>query len=644
MIPMILLCSSESAPARSVAQVSSGMVITDSTSFRRGDHLIPHDDETGKTAAITIRGKNIVVDFGGLTLRGTPATLEPNERKGTAILVEGENITIRNLNVHGYKIGLIANGVSDLKLLDSDFSYNWKARLGSTREREDLADWMSFHHNENDEWLRFGAAIYLKNCRRPEVRGVRAVGGQCGLMLTRTDRGLFWNNNFSFLGAVGLGMYRSSDNRIMHNRIDWCVRGFSLGVYNRGQDSTGILIYEQSNRNTFAYNSVTHGGDGFFLWAGQTTMDTGMGGANDNLLWGNDFSHAPTNGIEATFSRNFFVNNLVLECDHGVWAGYSHDTVIAGNVFGYNNRSIALEHGQDNKIIGNTFIRDNESIALWLNDRPQDPNWGYPKFRDTRSRDYRITENIFSDVVRNVLLLRNTNGVLVERNQFRNNGNFMAVEGSTSRVVATQNTLEGVGSGVSLPPGVQGDGLNRRVTGSAPLPSAFSRNLGDISDNRSYLRRFDLGWNPFVSAGTPFSKILPSHAKGTELSSLLNRYRVEPLVGGDRTVFLRPGTLRGWKYMIVDQWGPYDFQSPLLMERHRRETEDATILTFEVLGPRGTWRVARLGEGITLDKSQGRVGEMVQARVVGAANDVQIELIYRGAETVDYRGIKTQAG
>ena len=31
----------------------------------------------------------------------------------------------------------------------------------------------------------------------------------------------------------------------------------------------------------------------FFLWAGQTTMDTGEGGCNDNtLIDGNDFSYA----------------------------------------------------------------------------------------------------------------------------------------------------------------------------------------------------------------------------------------------------------------------------------------------------------------------------------------------------------------
>ena len=135
-----------------------------------------------------------------------------------------------------------------------------------------------------------------------------------------------WNNTFSFLSGIGIGLYRASDSTIMHNRIDWCVRGYSHGFYNRGQDSAGLLMYEQSSNNVVAYNSVTHGGDGLFLWAGQTTMDTGQGGANDNLFYDNDFSHAPTNGIEATFSRNAFIGNRVEECWHGVWGGYSYDS------------------------------------------------------------------------------------------------------------------------------------------------------------------------------------------------------------------------------------------------------------------------------------------------------------------------------
>ena len=290
--------------------------ITESAVVRAGVYHFPNETEDGSAGVITISGDNIVVDFNDATLRGTIETTEPNERAGTAVYVTGDNVTIKNLNVHGYKIGLYAKDANGLRIESSDFSYNWKQRLKSTLEKEDSSDWMSFHNNEDDEWLRFGAGIYLRGVDRFEIYECAAVGGQNGLMMTESNQGLIWNNNFSFLSAVGIGMYRSSENKVMHNKVDWCVRGYSHGVYNRGQDSAGILVYEQCNDNIFAYNSVTHGGDGFFLWAGQTTMDTGEGGCNDNLLYGNDVSHAPTNGIEATFSRNDFVNNLIMECWH----------------------------------------------------------------------------------------------------------------------------------------------------------------------------------------------------------------------------------------------------------------------------------------------------------------------------------------
>ncbi len=179
----------------------------------------------------------------------------------------------------------------------------------------------------------------------------------------------------------------------MHNRIDWCVRGYSHGFYNRGQDSAGLLMYEQSSSNTVAYNSVTHGGDGLFLWAGQSTMDTGQGRLErQSVSTQNDFSHAPTNGIEATFSRNTFIGNRVEDCWHGVWGGYSYDSSWVGNRFARNTEGIAIEHGQDNRIVANTFDGDETAIRLWQNPT-QDPNWGYPKHRDTRSHGYLLERN-----------------------------------------------------------------------------------------------------------------------------------------------------------------------------------------------------------------------------------------------------------
>jgi hypothetical protein len=255
---------------------------------------------------------------------------------------------------------------------------------------------MSYHDNEKDEWLRYGAAIYLSECDDAEVDHSRATQGQNGLMVTRSNRLKIWNNDFSYLSSIGLGMYRTSDSLVAHNKFDYNVRGYSHGFYYRGQDSTGILMYEQSSRNTFHHNSATHGGDGVFMWAGQSTMDTGKGGVNDNVFYQNDFSHAVANGIEVTFSRNRFFENRVEDCWHGVWGGYSYDTSFVGNRFAGNDEAFAIEHGQNISIIGNTFNGDKVALRLWAN-ATQDPNWGYPKNRDTRSRDYVVRLNAFKD-------------------------------------------------------------------------------------------------------------------------------------------------------------------------------------------------------------------------------------------------------
>ncbi|MGV3618691.1 MAG: right-handed parallel beta-helix repeat-containing protein [Fimbriimonas sp.] len=590
--------------------LKSGAVIINNTTFTPGTYTLPSVEGTRRVGdeeipdlkpALIIRGNGITVDFKGATLLGTPSTTDPHERKGLAILVEGKNVTIRNLKVRGYKVGIMAKDAPGLKILDSDLSYNWKQHLGSTQEREDASDWMSYHHNEKDEWLRYGAAIYLRDCDGFEVKGVRVHGGQNALMITGCDKGKVWNNDFSFNSSLGLGMYRSSDNKIMHNRMDWNVRGFSYGVYNRGQDSAGILIYEQSHRNTFAYNSVTHGGDGFFLWAGQSTMDTGEGGCNDNLLVANDWSHAPTNGIEATFSRNAFVNNKIHECAHGVWGGYSYDTVVALNDFADNQAAIALEHGQANRYLDNTFFRDDVAISLWANPT-QDPNWGYGKKRDTRSRDSIIQGNLFFG-----------NGVAFDQRR-------------TTGTVIKGNTLVDVLREIRVPEG--------------ETPPAAS----NVTATKVEARR----WSPW-----------------TRLTGAYAKYNV-PRMRGGIDPFLKPGAKRGWKYIMVDEWGPYDFKRPLLWPERTPLAGDAPrpgansaagsgrpkpqapkqtgATRYELLGPKGKWRLVS-AEGAKLSATSGEVPGFVTIELEkGRVGNTKIDLEYIGAETFDYRGNPTPAG
>ena len=402
-------CQAVAAQPRrhSTIELRPGLVITSSARIARRVYQLPANVSVD-SSVIVIRGHDITVDFDGAEMRGTSLAADPDQAAGVAIRIDGgRNVRVLNARVRGYRVGLMAVGTQRLVLIDNDMSNNWKPRLFSLVEHESLVDWMSFHRNEQHEWLRFGAGIYLDRVTGGELRGNRVEQGHSGIMMTRSDSLLIHDNTMSFNSGLGLALYRSSWNSIYRNQIGYDVRGYSHGFFRRGQDSAGLLMYEQSSHNVVAWNAVTHGGDGLFLWAGQSTMDTGDGGANDNLFVGNDFSFAPTNGMEATFSRNAFIGNRIEGSDYGLWGGYSFSSRVIGNCFARNRIGIAIEHGQDNEISGNHFDGDSTGVSLWA-DAIEPSDWGYPGHRDTESRDYRITGNQLSGVKEPLKILNTT--------------------------------------------------------------------------------------------------------------------------------------------------------------------------------------------------------------------------------------------
>ncbi len=394
--------------------LNAGDVITRSVVIKKGTYYL--DGKDPLLPAITIEGNNITVDFNGSVLCGNKDYKVPDQFTGTGILVKkGSKVTIKNAIIKGYKVGIMAKEVDALEITGCDLSYNYRRRLQSGRLKEDLSDWMSYHHNENDEWLRFGAGIYLDSCNNALVRDNVITNGQCGLMMTCSNNGRIYNNNFSFNSAIGIGMYRSNYNQLLYNKADWNVRGYSYGYYYRGQDSGGMLVFAQCSNNVFAHNSVTHSGDGFFLWAGQETQDTGLGGCNDNLIYDNDFSYAPTNAVEITFSRNKVIKNKLHGCWHGIWGGFSYNSVIVKNDFGGNLAGISIEHGQNNIIEQNTFTADSMGIELWaIPNRRAD--FGLMQRKDTRSRNYHIAGNVFTKVPV-VYAIKNTQDITLSNNE-----------------------------------------------------------------------------------------------------------------------------------------------------------------------------------------------------------------------------------
>jgi len=341
------------------------------------------DDEGDGVLHVT--GDGVTIEFEG-ELRGAPDGVLPDAYAGFGIVVTGDGVTLRGARASGYSCAIRVTGASDVVLEDCDVSDNFRQRLRSTPEAEDGADWLWPHANDDDEWLeQYGAGIWAEDCTNLKVRRCRARDGQNGLILVRTNDSEVYDCDFSFLSGWGIALWRSSNNTITRNALDFCIRGYSHGVYNRGQDSAGVLLFEQCNRNVFAENSATHGGDGFFGFAGKEALgetppptddfDYARRGCNGNVLWGNDFSYAAAHGIELTFSFDnvFARNRLVGNAICGVWGGYSRDTRILSNElrgngdagYGLERGGVNVEHAGGIEIVANSFADNACGVHLW---------------------------------------------------------------------------------------------------------------------------------------------------------------------------------------------------------------------------------------------------------------------------------------
>jgi parallel beta-helix repeat protein len=381
----VVLAVAASATERTIVVEHGRTLITNSC-----DVVIPKgailEDKYG-TGVIEIGASNIRIQFAkGSVLRGSSTNTPPDRYRGYGVRLNGHtNVTIRGAKVSGYWCGIWATKADGLVLEKIDGSDNRRARLKSTPKAEDESDWLYGHENDQKQWLtNYGAAFYIEQSSRVTVGDCKVWHGQNALCLDRVTDSRIYDNDFSFNSGWGIALWRSSRNTISRNALDFCVRGYSHGVYNRGQDSAGIFAFEQNNENVIAENSVTHGGDGFFGFAGREALgEQGehpidwykRRGNSDNVLIGNDFSYAAAHGIENTFSfGNRYLNNRIVgNAICGVWIGYSRDSMIADNEienngekgYGLERGGVNIDHGGDNAIVHNKFLNNKCGVHLW---------------------------------------------------------------------------------------------------------------------------------------------------------------------------------------------------------------------------------------------------------------------------------------
>jgi len=365
--------SVRAVPTPTIRIDRDGMAITRSVHIQPGRYVVA---DTGGNGVLQIRADNVVVDFGGARLLSCP---EPENAarenfSGIGVNVAGHTgVVIKNAVVQGFGCNIKVQDASRITVKDCDVAFSHAQRL---LQNGTLID--SFLNiRDLAAWRGYGAGLWLENALNSTVIGCRGSGGMDGLVLVNSRRCIVRGNDFSFNSAFGIGLYGSSDNTVCWNRADFVNRPWGGGW---GGDSAGLAVVNGSSGNFIVGNSLTHGGDGFFLTdrvnGGFDDRDKAFhiaGSCNDNVVADNDGSWSPNNAFEGTFSqRNVYIGNRAEDSGYGFWLGFSDGSGVFDNDIARNRAiGVAIAQGAGSRIEGNRLVGNGQTaVALWADAGP----------------------------------------------------------------------------------------------------------------------------------------------------------------------------------------------------------------------------------------------------------------------------------
>lgn len=379
--------SSAAADALPVVEVTADNTLLDQSCIVRIAPNLVIADLDGNGVLHVVADEVQIYFEEGTVLRGAADGTPGDTLTGIGVRVDGHSkVTLGDMEISGFRCGILVTESFDLKVHDVYLHHNFRQRLKSTPAAEDPGDWLWPHDNNQQQWRKnYGAGLCVERSRFAEILRVKVREQQNGIILDGVHLSSVRDSDCSFLSGWGLAMWRSCDNKVIHNAFDFCIRGYSHGVYNRGQDSAGILMFEQCTNNAILRNSVTHGGDGIFAFSGKEALGETPAptedfsyerrGNNFNVFSNNHLSFAAAHGLELTFGFNNEISRNVLEGNAicGFWGGYSQHTSITSNLFrangdagyGLERGAINIDHSRENRIVSNRMEGNACGVHLW---------------------------------------------------------------------------------------------------------------------------------------------------------------------------------------------------------------------------------------------------------------------------------------
>src|SRR6185369_3839711 len=214
----------------------------------------------------------------------------------------------------------------------------------------------------------------------------------------------------------------------------------------------------------------------------------------------------------------------------------------------------------------NRFIGDTTAVFLWANPIGAS-DWGYPKYRETSSRNYTIDHNVIARARRGLRVF-NTDTLIVHNN-FMSWVDTATIFRDTLRVKLENNSP-----------------LNSETIRMPALPARYATLAPKVPSNEARI---------------------PS-------SDLMHR---------DRSV------------IIVDEWGPYDWQKPGLFPL---PFSSDSAFRLRAVGPAGTWKLLNRRGIAVLSSISGKIGDTITVTPTPESmGDWSLTLEYSG------KGVKKQS-
>ena len=122
----------------------------------------------------------------------------------------------------------------------------------------------------------------------------------------------------------------------------------------------------------------------------------------------------------------------------------------------------------------------------------------------------------------------------------------------------------------------------------------------------------------------------------TENEMLAYKFSVDSVITGpgvDDPVdpFKGMGKLAGKKNILVTEWGPYDFRTPIIWNTN--PTDTSVIMQFDIKGPDGKWKIKSYKGVDSISAKSGTLPATITAKKLkGERTDIDIQLEYLGDE------------